>query len=349
MAALSHPERVANLYPSIASGLFDSGEQDKALELLDKAGSAADEIEHSEEKIRALCDVGSGFLEAKRNDKAIETFDKARVNAENLDNVHRDVLLSAISLGFMRAGSVDLADRTLDSIADKTQIANTLLGFSRELWRKDEQTEALEALDEAYAIVRSQREKETRDSKAKFAVFSAIAVQFARFEKGERAIGIAQEIPDENEQMKALGQIGQILTIQEHNELAAQAIQAIPEDSHRMFALVSLSDAADQKRSREMAESFLEEAAVLAETVPQLASRTSVYVELAERFQKFGRTDQAREISHTNLETIATIRDESTRAVSLANLSELYAAADFDTMPNEREILQQLIQKADMG
>jgi hypothetical protein len=65
--------------------------------------------------------------------------------------------------------------------------------FCANFWSNDEKDEALETLEEAYAILKSQRESETRDSRAKFQVFSAIAVQFARFEKAERAIEIAQE------------------------------------------------------------------------------------------------------------------------------------------------------------
>ena len=343
---ISFPGTAVYALTTMAAVSVETGKSERAVEMLEKASSAAGEIEHDEEKIRALSDIGNLFIDAKRNDRAIETFDMARSNAETLDNIHRDAFLGAVSLGFLRAGSVDLADRTLDSVADKTQIATTLLGFAREFWRRDEKTEALEALEEAHAILKSQRESETRDSKAKFALFTAIAVQFAGFEKGERAIGFAQEIPDENEQMSALGQIAQVLTIQNRGDLASQAIRAIPEDASRMFALIGASDAAARNEEKEKAVSFLAEAASLAETVPQLASRSSAYNEIAKRFHDFGDTEKAREISLINLETISTIRDESSQAVAIANVAELYDAAQFELASTEREILQELLKRA---
>lgn len=341
------PIAKASALQQMALAKLAADDTESAVELLEKAVLTAHEIEHNEEKISALCEIGNLFTEAKRNDRAIETFDAARGLAEKLDNMHRDYLLAAISLGFLHAGSLDLADRTLDLVTDKTQMASCLLGFSRELWKKDEKEEALEALEEAYAILKSQRDIETRDSRAKFGLFTSIAVQFAGFEKAERAIEIAQEIADENEQMSALAQIAQVLTIRKDDELARQAIRAIDEDAHRLFALIGLSDAKDKIGERPDAIVILKEAAALAETVPQLASRSAAYIEIAKRFHEYGESAEAWENSHLSLETISEIKDESSRSVGLANLSELYEQANFDLTDAEKEILQGMMSKAE--
>lgn len=330
---------------TMASAGIDAENFDRSIELLEKAVARAEEIEHDEEKIRSFIDIGNAFTASKRNDRAIEIFDKARGFADVLDNTHRDNFLGSVSIGFMRAGSVELADRTLDSVSDKTQIASCLLGFAREMWKRDEKEEALEALEESYAILRSQREAETRDGKAKFALFTAIAVQFAGFEKGERAIGIAQEIADETESMNALGQIVQVLTLQKNDEVARQAINAISDDVQRMFALIRMSDAASDN-DKEKAAILLEEAYALAEGVPQLASRSSVFIQFAKRFFDNGNVDRARAVSLENLQTISTIRDESTRAAAIANLAELYSGVGLETVPVEQEVLKMLVRQA---
>ena len=340
---IGFPGSTVHALLAMAAGDIEAEDFERSAELLEKASIAAEDIEHDEEKVRAFIDIGNSFIAAKRNDRAVETLDKGRGFADVLDNTHRDNFLSGISLGFLRAGSLELADRTLDSVADKTQIASCLLGFAREFWRRDEKTEAFESLEEAYAILRSQHEKETRDSKAKFALFTAIAVQFAGFEKGERAIGIVQEIADENESMNALGQIAQILTIQKNDEVARQALNLIRDDVHRMFALIRVSDAAASNDENEIATGLLEEAYALAEGVPQMASRSAAFIECAKRFLQHGNLDRAREISLENLQTISTIRDESTRAAAIANLAELYAEANFEISAAESEILQKLV------
>lgn len=89
--------KVSTLH-SIAAAKLESGKTEAAIELLENAAVDAGEIEHNEERIRALVDTGNLFVTAKRNDKAIETFEKARGHAETLDNVHRDSFLASISL-----------------------------------------------------------------------------------------------------------------------------------------------------------------------------------------------------------------------------------------------------------
>ncbi|MDQ3712800.1 MAG: hypothetical protein M3388_11370, partial [Acidobacteriota bacterium] len=199
--------------------------------------------EFTEEKIRALNEIASYFIEANQKDRAIETFDKAKIIAERIDGTHRDSLLANVALGFLQAGSIDLADRTLDLVADKTQMTVALVGFAREYWQRSEREEALEILEEGYAILKSQRDSEIRDSRARFGLWGTIAVEFARFEKAERAIEIAQEVLDENSQTSALSQIAQVCTFQNKDEFARQAAASIGDDAQKMFALIGISDA----------------------------------------------------------------------------------------------------------
>jgi tetratricopeptide (TPR) repeat protein len=332
----------ASALQQIAADQIEAKETEKALNSLEEATAAAAEIEHDEEKIRTLCDIGNSFIEAKRNDKAIETFETARAEAEALDNIHRDFFLVNCALGFLFSGSTELAERTLDLVVDKTQMASALLGFAREEWRKDEKDTALETLDEAYAIVNSQRDVETRDSRARNGLLAGIAVQFAGFGKADRGIEIALENQDENEQMAALSQIAQIQVLQKNDELARQTINLITEDSNRLLAFVSLADAKAKLGEREASISLLEEAAGLVETVPQLAARSNVLNEIAVRFTEQGETVKARELARQNLDLICEIRDESSRAVELANLSGVYERSNFELSESERSVLAKL-------
>lgn len=343
ISEIGFPTAAAHAFVAMAAGSIEKEEIEVAVDLLEKAIQPADEIEHEEERIRTLVDIGNSFVAAKRNDRAIETLDKAREYAEVLDNVHRDSFLASVSVGFLRAGSVELADRTLDAVRDKTQIATALLGFAREFWRRDEKDDALESLDESYAILKSQHEKETRDSKAKFALFTNIAAQFAGFEKGERAIEIAQEIDDEEQSMNALGQIARILAVQENDELARIALNSISDDAHRASALIALSDVASSKDDAPKATALLEEASTLAEEVPQLALRSAAFNTIANRFVALNDKAKAYEVAAANLGLIATIKDESSQVSSLVDLAELFEKADFSLAESEIGVVKSLL------
>lgn len=343
---IDFPITKAVAYQNIALINSNKGNEEKAAEMLEKAAIAAEEIEHSEERIRALHEIGNHFSEIGRNSKAIEILDKAKSFAEKLDNVHRDAFLANIAYGFLKAGSLELADRTLDLVADKTQIANSLAAFSHEFWDKGEKDEAREALEEAYAILKSQTERETRDSRARYQLFATIAVLFAKFDMAERAMEIAQENEDEEAQTSAFSQIAQAFIMQGKDDLAKQAIQAILEDAQRVSALIGLSDTEKRQNKKDKAIEYLNEAAQLAETIPQFPARSTVYNEIAGRFQEFGEIEKAREILTENLETITQIRDQSSRAVALANLSNFYAKNEISLNEREIEILKNLVRQS---
>jgi tetratricopeptide (TPR) repeat protein len=321
-------------------GSEDAG---NAARFLDLAVEEAAEIEHTEERARAFCDIGNGFTEAGRNDRAIETFDKAKATAETLDNMHRDTFLSLAAQGFLHAGSIELADRTLDLVADKTQIASCLLGYSREFWKKDERSEALDSLEEAFAILESQHERETRDHKSRFRLFTSIAAQFAGFEKGERAIQIAEGIKDEGERTSALSQVAAILTYRNEDEQARQAFRTINEDGDRVFALIGMSDAKEKNEDRAAALDLLNEAAELAETVPQMTFRAGAYNEIGKRLAGYGETEASHRAFASAVSVIGQIRDESAVVTSLITLA--YAGADLDVADPTRETVRSLLIK----
>lgn len=330
---------------AIAMSDFAAGKKDDAVSLLTEAQGLASEIEHNEERIRTLCDVGNHFVAAGRNDLAIGAYDEAKQEAEQLDNIHRDSFIGAAVMGFLHAGSMDTADRTLDLIVDKTQMSNCLLAFSKYLWERDDKTDAIDALDESYQILKSQRESETRDSRARFSLFGSIAAQYAGFQKGERAIEVAQEIADDANRTAALSQIASILTLRREDEQARHALNAIMDDADRAFALINLSDAKAEMGETSESVLLLDEAMHLAEEVPQLTARSSAYNDIIGRFIARGEAEKARQLILTNFDVIASIRDESSRAIALANLADLTNSAGLDVDVFDQERLEDLLRK----
>jgi len=317
-----------------------SEKRDNAVRHLNRAIEEAAEIEHDEERLRVFCEIGNAFVEAKANDRAIETFDTTRSFAEQLDNQHRDFFLVNCALGFLRAGSIELADRTLDLVTDKTQMASALIGFSRHYWSLGESEEAIDALEESLAIVKSQHERETRDSRARNAIITSIATQFAGFGKSERGIEIALENSDPDETVAALTQISQILTSQKEDELALQALNQIPDDASRLLALVAISDVKTKLGDQQAAGRLLSEAASMTDSVAQFASRSAVMTQIAERLALAGETGRARTMSLENLSVIGMLSDETSKAASLAALSAAHDRAGLALTEDEKRILR---------
>ena len=159
------------------------------------------------------------------------------------------------------------------------------------------------------------------------ALFGSIAVQFAGFGKGERAIEIAQGIEYEGERDEALTQIASLLTAEGEDERARDALRSMPDDASRAFALIVMSDAKEKRNERVAALEMLDEAMHLVDAVPQLTLRSNAYNEIARRLSNYGETARAADVAAMNLSTIMSVRDESSRVTLLTALSASPTAA----------------------
>lgn len=336
------PEKVYALI-GIASVKFDAGDADSASDALDQAAETAESIDHSEEKLRAFRDIGNLFTEIGSEHKAILVFEKMSEFAETFDSVNRDGFLAASAVGLLRAGSEEFSDRSFDLIEDKTQIATALLGISREEWRTDKRDEAIGSLEESLSILRSQKENETRDTAAKNALFGSIAIQFAGFGKDERGIEIAQDNEDDGQQLSALAQIAQITATQGNLDVARQALNAIFEDAHRIFALIGVSDAVKKNGDETAALAMLEETDSAIGSIPQLASKISAYSEISNRYTAFGQTDKARTAAANAFTSITELRDTASRSANLAELANIYEQSGFELNDEEKEQMMMLV------
>jgi hypothetical protein len=246
-----------------------------------------------------------------------------------LDNAHRDPLLAHIAIGFLNAGTVDLADRALDAVTDKTQIATVVLAFARDHWRKEEKDEAVEALEEALAILRSQHENETRDSRSKFILMGTIAAQFAGFGRRERAIEAADSIPDARQRMNALTQICAICIQQGDEPLARETLEILGDRSDRTAALVHMSEAAAEL-DPELSETLLRDAETSAEDVELLGPKAEAVLAIAERHLKAGRTANARSAVFRIFSIVGEMRDDAARVGVLARAAEIIELGEIE-------------------
>ncbi len=312
---------------------------------LDEAAKIAEEITFDEEKVRAYFEIVASFIDEKRNDRAIEVLAKAQSVCELIEGAHREHNLAQISLLYFRAGSVDLADRTLDLLTDKYQISSCLLGFSNEYFAKGEHSDALEALVESHTILKSQTDKEVRNSQAKFELLATIAIRFAILDKLESAIQFACEVNDEDLRNFALGKISEICLSKDKTELSRQSFNLISSESEKTFTLINSFDGLEKAEKLEEASKYLNEAKLLAETIPQLSIKIDALQMLSRSFFKFENIQISRELATESLENVSLILDESQKAISLVNLANLFDELSFELNHVEKDILASMIRK----
>ena len=80
---------------------------------------------------------------------------------------------------------------------------------------------------------------------------------------------------------------------------------------------------------------------------PQLAARSSVLNSIATHYVEHGQPEKAGALAMQSLEIIGEIRDESSQAAALANLSEIFTLADLELSDAGRKLVHDMIREAD--
>jgi tetratricopeptide (TPR) repeat protein len=133
--------------------------------------------------------------------------------------------------------------------------------------------------------------------------------------------------------------MAQIFAQEGDTDAAEQSVRAIDDESSRVFAWIGLARAKANLGDNEQAIAALDEAVGLADDLPQLLLKTSAFETSAPLYDELGAADRSHETRRKTLETIATIRSESDRAVAMATLSDVYERTGLKPDENEREMI----------
>jgi hypothetical protein len=332
--------QVLNEFASIK---INNGET--ADDVLAESQTQAEQIEFAEERIQLLLEIAARRIEAKQNEQAFAILETVKQLSSSLESRFRDQILTQTSALYAHAGNFEQAERILAPVADKQQTALAHAAIALEYKAAGETEKSIASLEESYAVLKSQREREIRDSRARFSLMATLAVRFAQFGRFERAIETAIENPIEEMRSSALGQIAAVCAANGRGDIAAQAVNAIEDLAARSLALVLVSDGEIKNGDAEKSLQTLSEAHLLAEEVEQLPARSTVLNDIAIRFVERGDRERAGEVLRENLETIRLILDETQQAISLANTAEIYDRFDLELTDAEREILRMIIRK----
>lgn len=299
-----------------------AGKKTEAVAMLERAVGEALDLDQPDEMADKLIAIAATLSAAGRNDLAISNLDHARQAADQIEGVHRDRLLAAVAVGFMNAGSASLAEMTLDSITDLTQLSSALKAISEINRNNGNISEADELLGEAYEVLRSEKDMQRRDSRASFTLQAAIAASFAATNKLDKAIEAAESIPLEDYSQSAFISIAAVLAEQGDTDNARAIVSSITGEAEKIPGLLAIADAL--KSDPPLAKDFLREAAETVDGVIQESLRVELLGEIISRYLKLGDEEAARNLRKSLIETLPTLRDRFIQIKHILNLGSLF-------------------------
>jgi tetratricopeptide (TPR) repeat protein len=320
-STIEAPATKTSLAMSLVKLASDSGSQIEIDNQLKNAERHAADIDLLEESLTFLIEIGNLCIEIGRSDLAIGIFEKARTQVEALSWPHRDNLLAAIAVGLFAAGSVSLADIALDLVTDKSVVARTLSTFSHYLRKQGSESDAVEVLDEAHEILKSQKEKEIRDFRSDNAAWRLVALQYALSAESEKCISVVNDMPDAESQSVAASQCAVVFASSTSDETWRELFKKIDEPITRAATLIAISEDWIKNDRIEEATQLLEECGKMVEEIDQPIASCGVLTDMVSIFMKMGETGRASEKLGEAISVCSSIVNTSNQAVALARLS----------------------------
>jgi len=318
---IESPSTKAALAMSLAKLASDSGSSAELENQLKNAERHAAEIDLPEESATFLIELGNLCVEIGRSDFAVKIFEDSKTRAEVLNWPYRDNLIAAGAVGLFAAGAVSLADLALDLVTDKSVVARTLATFSHYLRKKGEDADAVQALDEAYEILKSQKEKEIRDFRSNNAAWRSVALQLAFSGETEKSLSVVNDIPDDHSKSVAASQCAVVFAESTTDSRWREFFKKIDDPITQTATLIAISENMIKKGGIETAKQLLDECGEMVERIDQPLASCGVLTDMVSIFVKMGETGRATEKLGEAISVCSSIVNASNQAVALARLS----------------------------
>lgn len=300
----------------------------------------ATEIDLGEEAATLLIEAANLCAESGRADLAIVIFEKAREAAEKLSWPHRDNLLGAVAAGLFVSGSVTLADMALDLVTDKAVIARTLVLFAHHMRKSDNLSGATQALDEAFEILRTQKDKEIRDYRANNGAWRALALQYVMADDCAKALAVIEAMPDDETQASAATQCAVVSASRNDIEKSRTFLGRIGDPLSKVLTLVAMTGSLEGEGSGEKVRVLLEECLGLLVEIEQPVALCAVLTDLFHAFAEIGDEVRANQCVDRALRECSSIINLSNRSVVLARLSSKLETKRRSLSPSDIAVLE---------
>ncbi|MFV0388247.1 MAG: tetratricopeptide repeat protein [Pyrinomonadaceae bacterium] len=331
----------------VARIFYKNGLKDEALKALEEAASLADELDFDEEKIFALCEIGTIYAEIGESGKSIAIYAQARDFANNVQNASRDSHLVSVAIGFLHAGSIDLADRTLDLVKDKNEIANCLLGFARIFRTEEDEEEAREALNEALLVLESQPASEVRDTAARLRTHQMIAQEFANFGDIARALDIADTIPDMEARDAIWTHCGVVAAKNSEPDSMQEVLTLFEEETAEVRTRVNIAEVFAGSGRPEEAKAEFNKVLQVIDGIDQPLFCAEILPEIIVRVNILDGSENVRFYGAKTIELVGEIKGLGARARVLGKLASAYQRSGYTLNESEKVDLKTVLRTSD--
>ncbi|MBC8427220.1 MAG: hypothetical protein H8E00_01030 [Deltaproteobacteria bacterium] len=302
----------------ISEKYAQSGQKDKAMELLSKALAVAKTIKVAHLKALALADISDKYVEVGQKDKAMELVSQAFVLISKTDKDSIELLVIAMRIGMVlphinkRYSEDERYDKILQEVQKKMQKywakAYELADTSDKYAQVGQKDKALELLSRALAVA-----TKIEEGYPKANALAHIANKYAEYGQYDKALKVVTIIQEDYPKANALAHIAINYAEYGQYEKAFQVVNKIVDKPSKAEALTDIAENYFQFGQKDRAVQLYFQSFLVAETIKGAggACRNTALAHIAKKYAEDGQYDKA-------LNVVTKIENIDQKAMSIA-------------------------------
>jgi tetratricopeptide (TPR) repeat protein len=339
--SIDYPDLKVPVLVELAKALHD-GRKPKALDLLQEATRAAEEIEFSEQQISTLVTIASLNKKCDQEEQALEILVRAHHLCNESEDLTKDAALAQIAGGFAELQRYDQADQVIEEIEDPFQFAHATTRVAFESHRAGDTARALTLLGEAMEIGRDEGVYGEQTLMMRESVLDELAICYATVGHYEEALQIPGLMSSQDQQHRTLGEIAKLCVRSGNNSRVFQVSEMIKDNYPRVLCEVEIVDAFIASDQLALADHTLSEALARTATIERAYEKALALMEIAPRFARREQPTKASEVLFEGLTTVAMIDGSYRQAQALINVAGQYSELGLQVGGREQVVLEEM-------
>ncbi|HMH44384.1 MAG TPA: hypothetical protein VK557_12920 [Pyrinomonadaceae bacterium] len=343
--SIDYADLKAPVLVELAAAAQREGRDQEALERLQEATQATDEIEFPEQQISALTTIAALNKKCGQEEEALQVLERALHLCHESEGFDKDSVLPQVAGGFAELRHYDQANQVIQEIKAPFQYADATVKVATASYQAGEIDRALTLLAEAAGIARDEQVYGEQTMITRENMLDGLAICYATLGHYDEALRVIELMISLDQQYRTQTEISKLCVSSGNNNRALEVCGLIKDNPAKVLCEIELVDALIASEQLELADHTLSEALIHATEIEMPVPKAMALMQIAPRLKQREQSSKASETLFDALTTLALIKDSHLQSLTLIHLADKYRELELETGEREQAILEAMIVK----
>lgn len=344
---LDYPDLKILIYIEMAAKAVSEKLFPNAIELLDEATGAVEDIDYSAARLDAWISIANLYRACGQEDRAAEILSRASEVLAKAEDLDKDDYRAKLAIAFGDGRQFEDADRLMEEIDSPYHFAQATANVALSHHSAGDTGTARQLLTEAFEIVRDEEVYGAQTLAWRETLLDELARHHLMTGQFEKSLEIATSLATPDGRDTTLKELAVLCVGLGNNGQAFQVLELIREDPGKVLCEAKLIEAFSKSGQSDLADRILSQAASRVSSAEPPYRRAELALELVPCFVLCQQHEQAARTLFATLETLTAIADPYQIGRVLIAVAGYYRDLSLPVGEREKKVLGEISDKLD--